>query len=211
MRFAGLNLALVVAGLMAGPAAAQSLSGVTVGAPISAVQGLAKPDATQRMGAYQVQKWTNSHGDGLSVTADTRTGKVVYVEYDWGGRPDGAPVDETGLNFGKTSLDDLRALFGSNGFNFQGAPGTLKVDDGLVMMNSYDVGKDGGVVTTWVTKISLIKIATHKGPFDPSEIGKLAVLDAVMIGDPAYLTELWTKRMGVDPANKPIAWPAAKP
>ena len=108
---------LALATLRAGPSQASpdasldpipSLSGLKIGDPISTVSsiGLA-PSAKNRTGPFTTIRWVFPDGNELSVTCSS-TGKIVYIESDWGEQQSGVISDFPGLNYGGTTLADLR-------------------------------------------------------------------------------------------------------
>lgn len=93
--------------------------------------------------------------------------------------------DFPGLTFGTTTLADLRQKFGSNGFAFEQHGGVVKVREGVVLINSYEVGS---VVATFVTKVD----SRHAS--SASDISENAVLVALSIADPHYANSVWGQR-----------------
>lgn len=96
-----------------------SLSGIHLGENIAAISriGIA-PSAKNQVGPETIIKWGFRLGNELSVTAMTNTGKIVYIEYDWGGDSRVSLTDFPNLQFGTTTLSQIREKFGSNGFTF---------------------------------------------------------------------------------------------
>jgi 3',5'-cyclic AMP phosphodiesterase CpdA len=128
-----------------------SLSGIRIGENITAVSriGIA-PSAKNKIGPETLIKWRFPLGNELSVTAMTATGKIVYVEYDWGGDSRGSLTDFPTLQFGTTTLAEIRQKFGSNGFTFDKNP-TGPFPDGLVFSNNYEIA-DTNTITIFLTK-----------------------------------------------------------
>lgn len=189
------------------PCQAQSLSSVQIGDRLSSLEakiGFA-PDIKNRQGPMQIQKWTFADGNALSVTADAETGKVVYCEAEWGGQVGGSISDFPGFSYGKTTLTDIRKHFGSNGMAYAARGGVAATrDGGVVFLNSWEVKSPYGQVATFVTKISPSRFAAAKksknGP------GDFAVLDSVILADPAYVDRIWGKEKTFDPTYSAINW-----
>jgi hypothetical protein len=172
-----------------------SLSGLRIGNPLSQVTTIGlTPVAKNQTGPFTVMKWAFPDGNELSVTASSN-GVIDYVESDWGERQAGTVTDFPGLIYGKTTLSELRQMFGSNGFAFAQHGGAVKVKDGVVMINSYEVGS---IVATFVTKIS-------GNPSRSQAMSGDAVLVALSIADPGYANSVWGART-YDQAYHPIEW-----
>ncbi len=191
-RLGFLALAL---GLAATSASAQSLAGLRIGDPVAATARFGPPSDTGRERQFDVRKWTFPNGNDLSVTSDA-TGRIVYVETDWGGRAEGVASGVPGLRFGGTTLSELRQRFGSNGVAYQGRSPVIRVDDGIALLNSWDAGAS---VVTLITKV--------RNPTSPNiDVGATARLDAISLSDPAYLTGLYGERV-LSPGYRAVAWP----
>ena len=173
-----------------------ALSGLKIGDPASNTSriGLA-PVARNQTGPFTAIKWEFPDGNELSATVSAG-GSIVYLESDWGEKQTGTIADYPGLKFGETTLSQIRQIFGSNGFSFAQHGGVVKVRDGLVLINSYEVG---AVVATFVTKIAGRQInASMDAPGN-------AVLVALSIADAEYANSVWGKRT-YDPNYRKIEW-----
>jgi len=183
-------------------AVAQSLANMKIGDDSTEATALGQPVATENYKGYLVRKWSFSNGNQLSVTSDTRD-RIIYLESDWDGDDNATACDLPGLKFGVTTLSDIRKRFGSNGFTFRRRNGVIQVPDGVVMMNSYEIGN---AVVTFITKVPV----TGEQPASPeakagSEIGDRATLDAISISDPKYAENEWGERV-YDPKYKKAEW-----
>lgn len=168
----------------------QTLAKLRVGDDDSKLTILNAPSATDKYRSYLLQKWVWSNGNELSVT--TGSGKILYLEADWGGRSDETGCDLSGIRFGVTTLTDIRRRFGSNGFEFKQRGGVLQVADGVVLLNSYEVN---GTIVTFTTKVM-----SGQG-----EIADRAKLDGVSIATAEYAKSEWGDRI-YDPAYKKVEW-----
>ena len=181
-------------------AAAQSLAGLRIGDNETALVKLGSPAATDRYKTYVVRKWKLADANELSVTVD-HEGKIVYLESDWGGsgeasgRGEVTESDLHDLRFGVTRLSDLRMRFGSNGLMFKERGGVQPIADGVVMLNSYEVGN------------SVVTFFTVAGAFagKGSAVAERAKLNAISIADAQYATSEWGDRV-YDPGYKKIEW-----
>ena len=62
---------------------AQSLSGLRIGDPVSNTSRIGlEPVAQNRTGPFTAIRWVFPDKNELSVTADTITGRIVYIESD---------------------------------------------------------------------------------------------------------------------------------
>jgi hypothetical protein len=180
--------------------AAQSLAGFRIGDRASALDKLGTPAATEKYKSYVVRKWKLSNGNELSATVDS-SAKIVYLECDWSGEASGrsevTESDLPDLKFGKTKLSDLRARFGSNGFAYSKRGGVITIPDGVVMLNSYEVGSN--VVTFYTVAGAFADAGKGAG------IAERAELDAISIADAQYAKSEWGECV-YDPKYKKIEW-----
>ncbi|PZM08080.1 hypothetical protein [Rhizobium tubonense] len=205
----GLGALLII---ISSVAAAQSMSGVSVGGNRQELDGLGSPPvSSQAMGPHTVEKYKTPGGNDLSVTYHRSSGKIVYLESDWGGEMAGAFADYDGFKYGKTTLSEIRTKLGSNGFRFKDRPPASSTPDGgISLFNSYEI-KGQNTVATFVTSISaeVIKSSRNKGA-DPN-IGDIATLTAIVIGEKGYLGTIWGEDKVMSPNYSPIDWPGGSP
>jgi hypothetical protein len=193
----------------------QSLSGVTIGSDRAALQILGvQPQTSQTLGPHTAMKFQLPGGNSLSATFLRSSGRIVYIENDWGGEPGGSFANFEGLKYGQTSLSAIRTALGSNGFAYA-ARGLVNPapDGGLLFFNSYEV-KDAGVVVTFVTKASTTDIALLKAQYGEKElanhIADKAYLMAELLAEPDYANTIWGSSKVFDRGYLPIAWGQTK-
>ena len=190
--------------LAAGAAGAQALAGFSVGDDLAAAKKAhAPPAAESTLGAYAVAKWSLPHGAEVSVTAAPQSGRIVYVESDWGGDAAGAASEVPGLTFGVTALNDIRRKFQSNGFGFKSNVVRVIGPD-VVSFNAYQIKGRGDLVAVFVTRLPISSIPMVDGKPAP-QLGK-GRLDAVILADLAYLQEIWGQDRLFDPTYQPVEW-----
>src|SRR5258708_4876547 len=126
-------------------ALAQDFFGVHIGDDQSALAVFGAPGTTHQMGAYVVRNWFLEDTNELSVTT-SRSGKVLYMEIDWGGHMQGATSPFPGFYFGRTSHKEIVVQLGSHGLQFSQRPPVATIADGVVMLNTYEV--EGVMMTT---------------------------------------------------------------
>jgi hypothetical protein len=187
-------------GLVA-PCAAQSLFGLRIGEPSTTLSRLGPAADTCNYKEMVIKRWDLPDGNGLSVTLGVDS-KIAYLELDWGGKSDDPGIDLQGLHFGATSLNDLRKRFKSNGFEYQDRGSVADTQDGVVMLNSYEVG---GAVITFYTKVSASEFSRAKASGANPSPADYAKLDAISIADDRYAKSEWGDR-AYDPAYKNPDW-----
>jgi hypothetical protein len=205
MRLVGPSLLLCLAlygGV--GGAAAQSMSGIRLKDDLARTSTLGqKPSASQEMGPFSMRRWVFADGNDLAVTARRSDGRIVYLESSWGGRVPGSPTDYPGVNFGETTIADLRARMGSNGFSYASRT-IFETPDGIGTTNSYEVAGAPGAVVTFISIVRKGDVeAVRSGR---RKLGEVAKVDSVVLADASYLDGLWGKERRTDPNAKPVRW-----
>jgi hypothetical protein len=163
------------------------------------------------MGPHTIEKYKLSGGNELSVTYHRASGKIVYLETDWGGETAGAFSDFEGFKFGKTTLSEIRTKLGSNGMSFKDRPpATPTTDGGLALFNSYEVN-GSGTIATFVTSFSAATVKSIKEKGSDPNIGDIATLEAVIVGEKVYLETIWGSDKLTSPNYSAIDWPGNGP
>lgn len=196
--------AAIALGLMlgAGGANAQSLFGFEVGADFKTeAKAHPQPSDVGEASSYAVARWDLAGGNQVSVTSSPATGKVVFVESDWGENAANAATDIPGLSFGSTTLADIRRKFGSNGFGFRSNVVSV-IGKNIVSFNCYQVGDDGDLVAVFVTTLPMSGVPVVNGEPQP-KLGE-GHLDSVILASFAYLKEIWGEDRISDPGYHPI-------
>lgn len=140
-------------------------------------------------------KYRTENGNFLSIS--TLNGKVVYMENDWLQDFKATKPLFTDFEFGKTSLNDIRSKYGTNGFvhNHQGM---MKTATDIVQFNCFEFDSPNNEVLVTITKTSL------KADVNASNIADHAKLDALIIADKDYLESIWGKSKTFDQNYKKI-------
>lgn len=208
--FAAALSALVIS--TASAASAQSMSGVSVGGDRQQLDSIgSRPVATEAMGPHTIEKYKLSGGNELSVTYHRASGKIVYLETDWGGETAGAFSDFEGFKFGKTTLSEIRTKLGSNGMSFKDRPpATPTPDGGLALFNSYEVN-GSGTIATFVTSVSAATVKSIKEKGSNQNVGDIAILEAIIVGEKDYLETIWGSDKLTSPNYTAIDWPGNNP
>lgn len=205
--FGRLVLSSVVFLSLAGFAQSQSLSGIRVGEVFaSSAKPAQAPVATDEIDGYALTKWKLPNGNYLSVTRRIDGDKIVYAEVDWDGSASGAVSDFAGFRFGETTLADIRAKLGSNGFAFSNHVIKPMPDGSLMSFNSYEVeGSD--TIVVFMTKTTAEGLKDLYEGNDVSRAGTLARLDGLILAQPEYLATNWGPDRILDPTYFKIASP----
>jgi hypothetical protein len=193
-------------GAIGSGAHSQSLSGIRIGEDISATSRLgAPPSARKQIGPFTLSKWILEDGNELSVTSSTASGKIVYIETDWGGTQTGTTSDFSLFSYGRTTLAEIRSQFGNNGFSFNGGAPRGGPNNSIINMNSYEIANNDGVIVTFVTKIDGkdVKEMVKRGPEFSSHLSKLVT---IILGDAKYLRSIWGPNLVFDPDYERIVW-----
>jgi hypothetical protein len=180
---------------------AQTLETFRVGDTPTRLSKFGPVSGLEKYGQMDVFKWRLAKGNLFTAMVDAN-GEIEYLESDWGGKGEDTGCDLAGLRFGVTTLADLRKRFGSNGFGYKGRPHVRQNEDGVVLLNSYEVEN---VVITFYTRISApdyAKIQASDGKESGEEYAKL---DGISLANAAYAKLEWGNRVA-NPAYKKIEW-----
>lgn len=197
--------------LVTEPTMAQSLSGVTIGSDRASLNQLGTaPVSTQTMGPHSAVKFQLPGGNEMSATFLRSSGKIIYLETDWGGEAAGSFSDFEPFKYGQTSLDDVRRHFGHNGMMFDARPVVSTMPDGgVALFNSYEIS-ESDMIATFVTVISataLTELQTMHGNEKLADyIGPAAKLHALILAERDYVDTIWGAKKTYDSGYTPITW-----
>jgi hypothetical protein len=185
-------------------AQAQSLSGIKVGDAPGVLEKLnLKPLAREERGAMKSVKFMLPNGNELSVTYNSRENRIIYIENDWSSKPAGTATDIPTFKFGITTLEDIRRVNGSNGFNWKSTV-MQRIEDRMITFNAYKIKSKPNQVAVFVTALSIPEFKNNGS--DPSEMAKFFKLDALILAEEDYLDEIWGEEKLYDKDSKPINW-----
>jgi hypothetical protein len=207
--------------LLASISFAQSIAGIHVGGPASALDILnLKPIARDRVGSMDTVKYKLTNGNELSATFESPMGRIVYLECDWNRNPESAAIDFTGFKFGSTTLQQIRVANGSNGFGYKSKAMNTAAGE-LFTFNGYRIKDKPGLIAVFVTALNIAELRKRRENKEPGadDVAKSLTLDAVILADETYLDGIWGKEKIYDKEAKPIIWtsditaehPGAKP
>ena len=198
-----MTLSLATA-IPASTAHAQAISAFKIGEDMRVVaKSHPKPSNTETLGSYSAFKWNLPGGNDLSVTASPETGRIVFIESDWGGDPASAASDVPGMTFGITTLADIRKRFHSDGFGFKSNLGQATTDN-LVSFNCYQIDSDPDLIVVFVTTLPIKDVPTVAG--EPKVDTGKGHLEAVILSSLAYLKVTWGEDRVFDATYHPIPW-----
>jgi len=137
---------------------AQSIAGIHVGEPASALDKLSlKPTVRDRIGSMDTVKYKLVNGNELSVTYESPTNRIVYLECDWNRNPESVATDFPGFKFGSTTLEKIRIANGSNGFSYKS--NAMNTAGGqLFTFNAYSIKEKPGLVAVFVTALNIAEL-----------------------------------------------------
>ncbi|MBY4891694.1 hypothetical protein KUL25_02820 [Rhodobacteraceae bacterium N5(2021)] len=192
-----LGLVLACAGPLfyGAPLSAQTVHGITLGAPVPA--SLPQPDDTQTQAPLTRRYWADLAGLQVTAIADSETGDVHFVEL----RPAaGGPVDTpiSGIRFGQTTQADLQARFGSEGIVFANVGRAGAFGEVAAYFTTYEI-EGGDTVVSFTTTEPLAE--TSEGTSARS------TLDSVVVAQGTYLNQVWGLNRGRLPGYAPIPDP----
>ena len=195
-------LAVTVLSLAGGSNAlrAQALWDFRVGDTPTGLSKLGPVSGLDKYKSNDLYRWVLPNRNVFRATVD-REGEIVYLESASGGKSDETGCDLAGLKFGTTTLADLRKRFGSSGFAYKKRPHLMTTDDGVTLLNSWEVGN---VVITFITRISAADYAKARAS-GASDAAVDAKLNAISLANAAYATSEWGDRV-YDSGYKKIEW-----
>lgn len=213
-RPGALVLALAIAALLVAPAVparAQAVLGLSIGAPESALGGLGLAAAdsivTPKM---SIRGYDLPDGGRFEVVVDRATNAVVFLQHSRLGATEAATGDLPGTTYGRTTLAELRARCGSNGFVYRGSPRPDVVGDRFVLTNGYDV-EGRPLVAVFLTSlpVELARKFASGNEADAKAMGEIAVLSGIILARRDYIETVWGTERMTDKDCRPIAWAAA--
>lgn len=111
------------------------------------------------------------------------------------------------MTFGKTTLKEIRKMYGSNGFSYAEHM-MFQVPDGIVTFNAFELTRTPAIIVVFITKLSNeSRKEIDSLPEEQQVIDAIAQhfkLDAVAVADESYLDEIWGKHKLYDPKSLPI-------
>lgn len=186
---------------------AESLNGIRLDAGRDEIEGLlGKPENFDQLTTDTVTgKWTTSDHNELSVTLSKITGEPVYIEKDWDGKPSDSLTSIHGVRYGSTTLNDLRAMFGSNGIGYSSNAVALSADNSSLTLNNCwqtnTSDPDQAPLYCFITRAERKDFNNIKAE---KNAGAYAKVDAVILARPSFLKEIWGLQAKRAPDYQPV-------
>ncbi len=187
-----INLLLI--SLILTSAGSVSMLGIELFDSRTSVEDLNLPVVAQEPG---IVKYRTKNGNDLSVTFEND--KVVYLENDWLHQPEGAKPLVSNFTFGKTSINDIRNEYGTNGFTYSKRVFS-STNTHFVTFNCFEFDTDKNEVLVIVTGFPIAERAN----VNESNISEKLVLQAIIIADKSYLDKIWGKEKVFDENYKKL-------
>lgn len=140
-------------------------------------------------------KFKTENGNHFSIT--TEKGKVVYMENDWLQHPKNRGALITDFQFGKTTLKDIRARFGTNGYTYK-SNAVFTTNTHLVTFNCFELDSENKEILVTITKIALNEEVAK------FNVASKLTLDAIILADKNYLDKIWGMEKTNDPKRKKV-------
>jgi hypothetical protein len=132
--------ACVAASAILSPARAQTVAGHAIGDDGSKLQPDQHASSSKPTTEYTTVELSIPNGIDVTATYQNGSKKIVRIEATSRLPGPGASGQFGKFEFGKTSLSEVRSLFGSKGLLFTGvAPATATPDGGVTIVSSYEV------------------------------------------------------------------------
>lgn len=152
-------------------------------------------------------RWKLGNGNELSVTYDSVQDRILYMEIDWNQKTSGMTLGMGKLLFGRSSLQQIRRLYESNGFSYV-KHAMFEIDGGIVTFNAFELKRTPTIVVVFITKISAeTRQYISSLPQENQVLGDLGEhfkLDAIAVADESYLDQIWGSDKIYDPKSVAI-------
>ena len=190
-------------------AQAQSVAGIAIGSPMSAVRQLNGTPADSLVNPpIAIRDFMLASGSQLEVTIDTDLDAVLWLHLGWAGNPEDAATDFGGFVFGKTTLAAIRKVCGSNGFcHLNGLAPAFENRGKFMMLNCYDVVGPEPLVVGFVTEVAREDVeAVQNGTQGDTDLGDKARLSWIILASRTYMDAIWGEKRVSDDPCPPVVW-----
>jgi hypothetical protein len=182
---------------------------IFVGNPVISMQGIKIADSEQVVNNISLDvvafeekkgakyfKYRTENGNDFTLTIEK--GKVVYLENDWLQDKSGNKPLITNFVFGETTLKDIRAAFGTNGFAYT-EYAFLSLEKDLITFNCFELDSPNDEILVIATKIPFSTTGLTEG-----NVAENFKLEAVILSNKKYLNKIWGKEKAYDGNFKKI-------
>lgn len=143
----------------------------------------------------------------LSITYNFLQDSIVYLELNYTGniKSNTKSVGLKGFEFQKTTLNDIRNMFGSNGFVYE-SRFLWETEEGIVSFNTFELKNKRATSNyiVFITTLSKELWDTLKNN-DASVIGDYFKLEGIILADASYLDSIWGEEKLYDPKARSIS------
>ncbi len=182
---------------------------IFVGNPVISMQGIKIADSEQVVNNISLDvvafeekkgakyfKYSTENGNDFTLTIEK--GKVVYLENDWLHDKSGNKPLITNFVFGETTLKDIRAAFGTNGFAYK-EHAFLSLEKDLITFNCFELDSPNDEILVIATKIPFSTTGLTEG-----NVAENFKLEAIILSNKKYLNKIWGKEKAYDGNFKKI-------
>jgi hypothetical protein len=169
-----------------------SMHNIEIGDPISKLDKISLEKIAEAK--YSI-KYKTPNGNYFSITH--HNGKIVFMENDWSDNEKGKIPLSSSFVFGKTSLQDIRTSFRSNGFIHNNV--NLATDEDVITFNCFGLNSLKDEVIVFITKAIKVEISKNK-----EKVDELLKLSSIIIAKSDYLDLIWGSKKTYDPKYKKI-------
>jgi hypothetical protein len=182
--------------------------GIRVGDTVDSVNKVALTMTGQSgTGTYKTKSWALPNNNTLVATYNGAENRVVRVEVEWNGNPASRESGLSNFSFGKTTLQDIRERYSSNGFAYARNI-MFKRKEGIVTYNAFELSNTPSIIVVFRTRLSYHdKESIDRLEPEQQQLGKIGQffkLTGIIISEEGYLDHEWGNEKLFDPKSKPI-------
>ncbi|WP_051441019.1 hypothetical protein M728_005697 (plasmid) [Ensifer sp. WSM1721] len=191
------------------PSYAQTIAGHAIGEDASKLVADQQVSSSKPTAEYTILRLPSPNGIDVTLTYQNGSRKIIQIEATRRPSQSGAWGQFGKFEFGKTSLSEVRSLFGSKGLLFTGvAPATATPDGGVTIVSSYEV-QGTKTIASFVSKISSASLRELKQRFGEdmyAHLDDVALLESTVVADIEYLKGTRGNELVYDVGYAPIMW-----
>ena len=158
--------------------------------------------ATDEIGGYSIRKFRLNNGNYLSVTYETSSQRIVFIEAD-SSRNSIEKSNFRDFSYGLTTLAEIRQELGSNGCAYHNN-GIIETPRGIAFINAYQIRNNSEIMGVFISHLNSSDFQVVQK--NPDKIADFATLDSIILSEENYLNKIWGQQQGCDPNYEPINW-----
>lgn len=159
-------------------------------------------------GEIKTIKWELNNKNIFTVVYNSTQNRILQIDIDWGEEINGVDVGIADFQYGKTTLQDIRDTFKSNGFSYA-MKVMHKTENGIITYNAFELKDTPSIIVvfkTFVTNSMLDEInLLPKEKQVMGKIGRKFKLIGISVSDEVYLDAEWGRNKIYDPKSNPIS------